>query len=433
MRNTLRNNVLRGVGFSLRSMLSLACYWSLVANADLYQGEQLNIDGDIRLKLAAIDEIPVDAGVRLPELNYSTVVTSLWASWQQTENIRYKVWLKTEFRNYVTNQQVNNYRFLDEFAFHELSVEYSNLFDGLVDVKVGRFPLYYGNGLLILESSPLDAERSYGFNGIKTHFRFEHFDLDLIGIYAPREDELLINNKHKDNGFVESDEEGFVAYMINKTHPWLPKDLYYMYKHEAPRFGKEDIYFHTVGFIWETQPTDNISTHWELAQQRGHRGGDVDTRGWLSDIILTYKLGSRAWRPEFYAGNYFLSGDDPSTQTEENWHGLWARWPQYSYLMAWQFIPKIGEWSNINWTRVGARVYPRDGTSFEVNVGPIAAPEKGLGGGNERGNLMIMILRQQLSQKLSVMARAEIFEAGDFHPDENGMSWLLRLDFQYGF
>lgn len=154
-----------------------------------------------------------------------------------------------------------------------------------------------------------------------------------------------------------------------------------MYKHEEPRFGKDDSYVHTVGFIWQTQPTDRVSTYWALARQRDQQAGDIDTR---------------------------------------------ARWPQYSCLMIWQFIPKLGEWGNSNWTRLGTKVYPCDGTTFEFSVGPVAAPEKDLGGGNERGNLMTIILRQQLSRKLSVMARAEIFEAGAFQPDENSVSWTMR-------
>lgn len=417
-------------GYLLALILSAMC---AVSHADLYEGERFKIDGDIQLKLVTLDELPVDAGVKIPETTYSDVVTSLWTTWQQSENIRYKLWLKTEFRNYVTNRDANSYRFLDEFAFHELSVEFSNLFNGFVDLKVGRFPLYYGHGLLILESSPLDAERTYGFNGIKARLKFDRFDVDLISIYSPREDELLINNKHKDNKFLESDEQGFVAYLQNRSHPWLPKDLYYMYKQEAPRFGVQDIYVHTLGFIWEREETENFTTYWELARQFGHRSGGGDTRAWLSDVILTYKWPEYAWKPRVYMGNYYLSGDDPTTRTEEGWHGLWARWPQYSYLLVWQFIPKLGDWSNVNWTRLGVKVQPWQATSIEANVGPIAAPEKGLGGGNDRGNLLVMILNHQFSKKLSTMARAEFFESGDFHPEEDNLSWTARIQFRYLF
>lgn len=406
---------------------------STASHADLYEGSTFNIDGDVQLKLVTLDELPVDAGVKVPETTYSDVVTSLWATWQQSENIRFKAWLRTEFRNYVANRDTNRYRFVDEFAFHELSVEFSNLFNGFVDFKVGRFPLHYGHGLLILESSPLDAERTYGFNGIKSRFKFDRFDLDLIGIFSPREDELLINNKHKKNKFLESDEQGFVAYLQNRSHPWLPKDMYYMYKHEEPRFGVQDIYVHTLGFIWQRDVAESFTSYWELARQFGHRKDGGDTRGWLSDLILTYKWPERDWKPELYIGNYYLSGDDPKTKTEEGWHGLWARWPQYSYLMVWQFIPKLGEWNNLNWTRVGIKLQPWQATGFEANVGSIAAPEKGLGGGKERGDLLIMIMRHQFSARLSVMVRAEIFESGDFHPEEDNTSYTARIQFRYLF
>lgn len=417
-------------------VICLPCFLlmiSLPLNADFYTGEKLNIDGDARLKLIAIDELPLDAGVKLPELNYTDVVFGAWATWQPTDNILYKAWIKTEFRNYTTNKQVNNYRFLDELVFHELSVEYANLFDGFVDIKLGRFPLYYGHGLLILESSPLDAERSYGFNGIKTRLNLEGFNLDLIGIYSPKEDELLINNKNKQQGFLESDEEGFVAYLTNKTQPWLPKDLYYMYKHEEPRFGKEDVYFHTAGFIWESKRNDAFTAYWELAGQRGHRRGAGDTRGWLSDMIFTYTWSEYLWKPELFVSNYFLSGDDPSTETEEGWHGLWARWPQYSYLLVWQFIPKIGEWSNINWSRIGTRFYPSAASSVELSFGPVKAPEKGPGGGNDRGDLLVMVYTQSLGEKLSMAVRTELLESGDYHPDVDNISWESRVDFKYSF
>ena len=415
----------------------ILCLWlsSVCASlyADIYNGDRVNIDGDARLKLVMIDELPLDAGVKLPELNYSDVVVGFWGTWQPSENIRYKVWLKTEFRNYTTNEEANAYRFFDEFAFHELSVEFSNLFDGFVDLKMGRFPLYYGRGLLVLESSPLDAERSYGFNAIKTRLNFSNFNVDLIGIYAPAEDELLINNKHKDLKFIESSEEGFVAYMTNKSQPWLPKDLYYMYKHEEPRFGKGDVYFHTLGFIVEETLGDSFTAYWELAGQKGHRSGGGDTKGWLSDVSFTYAWQEQAWRPEVFAANYYLSGDDPSTQTEEGWHGLWSRWPQYSYLLVWSFIPKIGEWSNLNWSRVGARFYPDAASSFEISFGPVKAPEKGPGGGNDRGDLLIMLYKHQFNKKLSVAVRAEFLESGDYYPQTDNLSWENRVDFKYSF
>lgn len=401
--------------------------------ADIYRGDRLNIDGDVRLKLIAIDELPLDTGTKLPELNYSETIVGAWATWQQSDNVRYKAWLKTGFRNYATNQQFNSYRFVDEFIFHELSVEYSNLFDGFVDIKAGRFPLYYGHGLLILESSPLDAERSYGFNAIKTRFKFEQFNVDLIGLYGSKEDPLIINNKHKRNPLVESDEEGFVAYLTNKNQRWLPKDLYYMYKHEQPRFGRGDIYFHTLGFIVEESVGDGFTAYWELAGQRGHRSGGGDTKGWLSDSMLTYVWSDLSWKPELFVGNYYLTGDDPSTETEEGWHGLWARWPQSSYLLVWQFIPKIGEWSNLNWTRVGARFKPSELSSFEISFGSVKAPEKGPGGGNDRGDLLILLYKQQLSKKLSVALRTEFLESGDYHPEEDNLSWETRVDFKYSF
>lgn len=413
------------------SMIGLSV---LNANGDFYQGEKLNIDGDIQLKLVTLDELPVDGGFKLPETTYSDVVTSLWATWQAAENVRIKAWVKNEFRNYVKNKAANNYRFLDEFAFHELSAEFTNLLGGGLDLKVGRFPLLgYGRGLQILESSPLDAERSYGFNAVRGRLKFERIELDLIGMYSPREDEFLINNKKKTNGFLESAEQGFVAYLHNKFHPNLPKSLYYMYKHEQPRFGREDLYLHTAGFIWEHELTPAWSTYWETAHQLGHRARGGDVRGWLSDFFLTYRLADRPWKPELYVNNYYLSGDDPNTETEENWHGLWARWPQDSYFMVWQFIPRIGDWTNMNWSRLGFKVYPGSRTSIEMSAGPITAPEKGLGGGNERGHLGIMILRHKLTEKLSMMARAEVFESGDFHPEEDNISWTARVQFKYEF
>jgi len=419
-------------GFALCLALLLAGVCSPL-RADIYNGERLNIDGDARVKLIAIDELPLDTGTKLPELNYSETILGLWATWQQSESIRYKAWIKTGFRNYATHKELNRYHFVDEFIFHQLSVEYSNLFDGFVDVSVGRFPLYYGHGLLILESSPLDAERSYGFNGIKTRFKFEGFHVDLIGIYSPDDDPLLINDKHKQLKLLESDEEGFVAYMSNQSQPWLPKDLYYMYKHEEPRFGRGDVYFHTLGFIVEESLNDAFTAYWELATQRGHRSGGGDTRGWLSDINFTYTWQQLAWRPEVFVSNYYLSGDDPATQTEEGWHGLWSRWPQYSYLLVWQFIPKIGEWSNLNWSRIGARIYPNTGSSLEFSFGPVRAPEKGPGGGNDRGDLLILLYKHQFDEKLSVALRSEFLKSGDYHPEVGNLSWETRVDFKYRF
>lgn len=394
------------------------------------------VSGDIQLKLVTLDELPVDGGFKLPETTYSDVVSALRVSWQPTPDVIFRSWLKTEFRNYVKNRSANRYRFLDEIVFHELSVEFTDLMSDRLDLKIGRFPMHYGRGLQILESSPLDAERSYGFNGIRGRFKFAHYKLDLIGIYSPEEDEYLINNKHKKIGFLESDERGVVAYLTSNDKSataGLPSDIYYMFKHERPRFGQSDVYLHTLGFIWPLQWTEQFSSYWELARQGGHRRGGGDVRAWLSDFSMNYQWPDKAWQPEVFFANYYLSGDDPATSTEENWHGLWARWPQYSYFLVWQFIPRIGDWTNINWSRLGLRLRPGDRTRFEMSIGPVYAPEKGLGGGDHRGNLLIAILNHRFTSRFSVMARAEFFESGDFHPEQDNLSWEARVQFKYEF
>lgn len=69
----------------------------------------------------------------------------------------------------------------------------------------------------------------------------------------------------------------------------------------------------------------------------------------------------------------------PETTDSDVLSCLWARWPQYSRFLVWQFIPRIGDWSNMNWYRLGLGLFEAN-TSLEVSAGPVTAPEKGLDG-----------------------------------------------------
>ncbi len=397
------------------------------------QGDDSMFDwgGKVTARLTSLSQIPIETGAKLPHTGYSEVIAGIWAKTKLTPDIETKVYLLTDMRNYKDEStRRNTYRFVDEIIAQSLYIKVNRLFSDRFSLTVGRQNLLYGSGNVLFESSPLDGVRGYYFNSVKGSFGFDQFTVDLIGIYNPSEDDLVINDQHR--RLVENDEAGGAVYLTNKSHPLLPKDLYYVYKHEKTASGPA-LDLHTTGFRLKSKITENVKTNVELAYQGGDGVGGVNISAWMLDAYAKWKFAAMATEPELLLGYYFLSGDDPGSRENEGWNPVWARWPQYSYIGAYNYLPVIARWSNLGMTRLGVTMATPGNTTLTVTAAHLTAPEAGPAGGKTRGNWVSVAFDFKVAEQIKGWASYEWFSPGNYYPDQHEGAHWARLEFIYSF
>ena len=405
----------------------------LLALSSSVQGDESSFDwgGRVTARLTSLSQIPIETGAKLPHLAYGEVIAGIWAKTKLTPDIETKVHLITDVRNYKDESTRRNaYRFVDEIIVQSLYVKVDRLFSDHFSLTVGRQNLLYGSGNVLFESSPLDGVRGYYFNAVKGSWGFDQFKVDVIGIYNPSEDDFVINDQHK--RLVENDESGGVVYLTNKSHPLLPKDLYYVYKHEKTASGPA-LDLHTVGFRLQPNVSENIKANVELAYQGGDGAGGANISAWMFDAYAKWTFPTVASKPELLLGYYFLSGDDPNSRQDEGWNPVWARWPKYNYIGAYNFLPVIARWSNLGMTRLGVTMATPGNTTLTVTASHLTAPEAGPAGGKTRGELVSVALDFKVAEQIKGWAGYEWFTPGNYYPDQHEGAHWARLEFIYSF
>ncbi len=400
--------------------------------------------GDIRLRGVNFDYIP---GNTPGTTNvFFRGRTQIWGQYSFSDNALFRARLVNEFRSYEEGSGTNKYDFPDEYVFDHLYFDFNNLFDGKLDLRIGRQDLIYGNGRVILEGNPLDGSRTIYFNAVKASLKWEKTVVDLLGIYNKAEDELAINTQHRDLvGFGNSDmdESGGGIYAKNKSIEKMPLEAYYLFKNESeytPPWTSvevDDLYLHTLGFRLMPQLSEGVSGNLEAAGQIGERG-DQDVQGWMVDAKLSYKFAvSEKVNPSASVGLYYLSGDDPDSADDEGWNPVWARWPQYSELYLYSWRPKedggVARWSNLTMPYLGLDVPFSSKATLFLLGGWMFAPEKnGPGTGDERGVLATAWLKYKLSDTWSGHLLGEIVDPGDYYTADD-TSHFVRLEMSCTF
>lgn len=403
--------------------------------------ESKNFDwgGDIRLRGINFDNIPISVdppGITRGGKNvFFRGRTRLWGQLSISDYVLFKARLVNEFRSYETGRGANSYDFPDEFVLDHLYLDFKDLLDGKLDLRIGRQDLIYGTGKVILDGNPLDGSRTIYFNAIKGSLKWEKTVLDILGIWNKAEDELALNSQHRDLvgilGRIPTDmvESGGGLYLKNKSIEKMPLEAYYLYKNESDHQWTEadgvvhtqpNLDLHTLGLRLMPKLTDRFSGNLEAAGQLGERG-EQDVNGWMVDAKLSYKFPvSEKISPSASVGVYQLSGDDPDTTDEdEGWNPLWSRWPQYSELYVYGFdADGAGRWSNVTMPYVGLDVPFSSKVSLNLLAGYMFAPESSAnipGSDDERGFLGTAWLKFKLNDTWSGHLLGEVVEPGDYY------------------
>ncbi len=420
--------------------------------------------GDLRLREEAFDNIPIIADppgiTRGGENDYFRIRSRIWGSAALDAFTLYGR-LTSEFRHYLEPDASSTWDWPDEIVVDHLYIDGKGLMDGAVDVRIGRQDLIYGAGRLILEGNPKDGSRTIFFDAAKVSLHLgDEATIDLLGIYNNPEAGLEIGSlDHDITGFDKYDnnltESGGGVYAKIKSIKNMPAELYYLFKDESSwdsmiagdpptpvtRPGRQT---HTVGARLLPKISDQIGFEFEGAAQFGETDDDRDISGYLGygGAIWTLPLEIAKAKPSLTAGLYYLSGDDPdTTDKDEGWNPLWARYPQFSELYIYAFdAEKAGYWSNVLYPSVTAAIAFNKFHKLSISAGIIYAPEdNGPGDGDLRGNLFTA--RYDFPVATGLLADsdriyghviAEVLDPGDYY-NVDDTAYFLRWELVYSF
>lgn len=406
--------------------------------------------GDVRLRSVYLDNIPLPVGIETRDgaNSFQRYRTRLWGEYQATDNLKLHGRLVNEFRT----QQIgsNSYNPLDEIVIDSLYFDWK-LFEDW-SVRVGRQDLIYGTGKLILDGTPKDGSRTIYFDAIKASYTgFENTTIDLLGMYTRAKDPLAMHSEDRDLvGKVKAPYNGAEAgggiYIKNKSIESLPFETYYLIKtHEQAWTGPvtgvlhDSTDRHTVGMRLMPKFNDALDGNLEVAYQFGD-----EIQAYMIDALLNWHISDNDMKPCLGLGWYHLSGDDPSTPTDEGWNPLWARWPQYSELYVYAFDAEgAGRWSNVSMPHIDFTFNPTEKIKTSLLLGYMFAPEAdSITGGDKRGFLATLWNRFTIKEdmltdgdKLSGHVLFEIMDPGDYYTDDqqNHLALFGRVELNYSF
>ena len=431
------------------------------------KGVALNAGADLRVRQEVLGNMPRTGGSEMPLQNYIRFRPRAWGE-VKDEDFKLYTRVADEMRYYV-NPSTSNYRWPDELFLDNLYLDLYNLFGGLVDIRAGRQDFWgangpmYGAGRVIADGTPGDGSRTLFFDAVKATVKFDEKNaLDVLAIYNSPKNPLSVGRCYPYEqgerlltGGTDEKEWGGGLYFRSKEVAEVPFELYYLYKRETRALtartsgiGKGSVPdgrdTHTWGARVMPKITDTVSAEFEGAVQAGQKDSGASTSGYMGYGGLTYKpLIDSTAKPYLTGACYYLSGDKEQGAGKEDsgWDPLWARWPQFSELYAYNTIYGGGYWSNLIYPHVDAGVEIGPGHKVSSSLGPMyTAVEDNLGGGdgNLRGWLGMIrydfpIFKNPKGRgELYGHVTAEVLDPGDYYTSDQ-WAYFLRWEINARF
>jgi len=214
-------------------------------------------------------------------------------------------------------------------------------------VRLGRQSLFYGDGFLVADGTPLDESRTAYVNGILLTSAIPLWSVDFFVALDPSKEEYLprINNKY--TRLSETDDFLWGIFLEREPAPGTSLrysfEPYYVYKSEKD--GDRRARIHTAG----TRLGFALGKA-EVAAEVAYQGGkvpayeivDLDLEPVLAGSQSVSALGGHARLTAHLAppvpldlegGYVYLAGDERETRNKyEGWNPVLGRWPIWSEL-----------------------------------------------------------------------------------------------------
>lgn len=346
---------------------------------------------------------------------------------------------------------------------------------GRFDLVLGYTPPYGYGGWVIMDGTPLDGSRTIYHDGALARIYLDEWDSALNLVYINNEaDQKRVDPVGSEHLRIsEAEVEAFVAYFTKNIQPVgrltsAEAHVYYIHEIATPidsmgnSLPDDDI--NMIGSLFKGKATGAedgaLAGSWDFYAEGGYQWGDhydgsdhVDREAWGATAEAGYTFTNCKWKPRVSAGWEYLTGDDPDSETWEEWNPILARWPHWSELFAyrWAFEGGLpGCYHNLQRFSVGTMFTPYANAASEylrsVNVAlayhylladehtlgtTYAPPLSPYGTGNTRGDLVTGKVGWAFGKNVSGHFLAEYFHPRGFYATETDDAWFMRWQVEF--
>ncbi len=412
---------------------------------------QWKLGGDVRLRHEYWKNFFDMNNEQKDNRNFFRMRYRLWANAQFQDDVSLYARLTSEIKSYTYLYQASGKKRpsfdSDEVVMDNVYLDLKEVLGSSVDVRLGRqdFLGMYGEGFLIMDGTPLDGSRTTYFNAIKASWTADDANVvDVIYIDSPRTDDFfpIVSANSPEQALNLTDETGFVAYWKNTAVERWSLEPYYIFKTEddvgGVRLQSENSKIHTVG-LFSKYDYNQWTVRSQAAFQTGNYG-DHDRQA-FGGYALVDRTFDHKYRPKWTGGVIYLSGDDPSTQTNEGWDPLFSRWPWMSELVVVNYNGEsgMGYWTNLMMYHTQLQMSLNEktmltlGYNFLQSVETPGSTSFSLGSGKNRGHLPQARLGYRFSDHVSGYVLAEYLIPGNFYSDAADEALFLRTELSIKF
>lgn len=410
-----------------------------------------------------IDTLDTDATQN--KWNYQRYRFRWWTKWLINENVDFNARLVWEFRTWDEPNRKPQDTDFDEMILDRFNFTVRNLFDMPVTAVIGRQDLIFGVGWLVLDGTPMDGSRTIFTDAARFTYDWKEKDtkIDMIYIdHASASDRWLKPINDRDRGLTEQDEYGAILYLTNQSFEKTKVEAYFMYKNDNPvdilpgdlNFPgawsrKAEIY--TFGGAVSKKVNENWNYRIEGAIQTGEKSdvtSDLST-GTMRDLeacgVLTNLeyLFHDSHDSSVHVGYEYESGDDPTTDDNEQFDPLWAEWPRWSELYIYTYSKEtmIAESTNVRRFNLGHKFNPNKKWQICTDYHLLWADENTSSTALSfsdtskfRGQLFTCWAKYKMSAQLTGHLLGEYFVPGTYYDQSNrDAAFFLRFNLEYKF
>lgn len=453
----------------LLATAAFVCTTGLATAAPEQTKSPFDWGADMRLRQIYIGNVGLNDASPIADRNFERLRLRLWGSYKPNEQFGFNTRLIWEGRHYI---QPNKERyplpgFEDWYSggilFDQLNIDLKPVATLPLTFKIGRQDLIFGNGWLILDGTPIDGSRTIYFDAARATYQLEALDTTVDLIYIDQSADTgrfpqPLNGEVEDQ--TEQFETGAILYLRNKS--LLQDGLvdgYFIYKHNRENLtdyvpgldsvrknngapfpspsDTGDIY--GVGARVDTKLTEQWTLRAETIYEWGTRN-DANLSAFGFNSRIGYALGGQLEQKVHFDYEY-LSGNDPDSGTNQAFDPLWARWPQWSELMVyqWPLESRVAEATNLQRLSLGWSAKPHQTTTVTANYHALWANENSTrtaaqlvnisDNGKFRGHLFTSRINTKLNKHLSGHLVAEYLLPGDYYAkNRRDNSYFVRAE-----
>jgi len=439
-------------------------------------GVDFDAGADLRVRQELMENIPGLPGggllmptVRRPFTNHMRFRPRVWGEMRwTTENWgSWRIYTRlTDEMRWAPEPYSSRYTFPGEVCIDNLFIEGKGIFDGFLDLKVGRQDYFglYGLDHIFVDGTPGDGSRTtYGdLAGFTLNFT-EESKLDLFALYDSDDCDVrwgTDRSKHTPLTCLDSavttpemDDWGFGGIWGSNFAKWLPYQFFIMQKNTHEFYDSKDVYHpwtqrELIGAKLVPQIDEEWSLQLEGMGQVGCDGDGATLSGWSSYAGVNWQSSTESTiKPFGRFGYHFMSGDDDAaTETggHSAWDPMWARGVNDSEGFLYGTHYGAAWWSNMHYAKTTVGIDLGRHHRLEGNCGPIfAAAQDGLGGGDGffkgllsqlRYDFPIWLGDKSKGERFEVFGHllAEFFNPGDYFITEKP-SYFLRWQVDFKF